>query len=145
LLPLSLQPVIGGGCILFAAYQVAFCLMKLFTNRPGLIVDDTGLTIGANILPARFVCWDEIARISTKRLMGSSILEITLHDRDAVLKRAGPLSVFVDRIRIGANTTSINVPPVAVDTDIDALAERLKAFHKSKTPKPASPPAPKTI
>jgi hypothetical protein len=66
---------------------------KLFDGRPGLVLDDRGLTDNSSLFAAGFVPWSEITGVSVRAVHGSNqkILYVLLADPERFIAKFGPL------------------------------------------------------
>ena len=61
--------VVGYACVIFFGMGVVVFIIKLFDNKPGLLVDKYGITInpGSGSFSSSFVNWDDIDRFGNNR------------------------------------------------------------------------------
>jgi len=61
-------------------------------------------------------------------VIGQHYIGIKPHDLTPILKRIGPIKAVIPTINRSMSPAPITIPMMAVDTDLDALAERLRGF-----------------
>jgi hypothetical protein len=66
---------------------------KLFDGRPGLVLDEHGLTDNSSLFSAGFVPWSDITGVSVRAVHGSNqkILYVLLADPERFIAKFGPV------------------------------------------------------
>jgi hypothetical protein len=70
----------GYASIVFFGTCAVFLIRKMPSDKPGLIIDDTGLTDNSSGLPAGQILWSDIEKVSVNEISGQRI--IMLHAKN---------------------------------------------------------------
>lgn len=104
--------LIGFICVIFCAPAAAFIAYKIFSSKPGLIIDEEGITNNSTFASG-FIKWADITDITMERI--SSSVYIMIHINNAEEYIEGQQN-FLKRKSALANYKKYNAP-IAIITD----------------------------
>lgn len=106
--------------ILFFGFAALILLKQLKENRPGLILDERGITDSSSSMAARLILWSDIQKFTEASVMNQKFLIIVVNNpndyidqQSNALKKRGlkyNLNNFGSPIAIAANTLKIKLP-----------------------------------
>jgi hypothetical protein len=110
----------------FFGLCTAFCLWRLVSGRPVLVVDERGISHATSITPTRFLPWTEIERVYEHRAgVGQTYVLVDLRDGAPSARREGILA-RLNRMLVGGNmqilTTMLPLPVEDVLGEIGKIA-----------------------
>jgi len=121
-------PVIRYGlavaCILFFGYTGIFFISRLKGDKPGLIIDEYGITDCSSSVNAGLIPWADIRQFTVVNVMNQKFLMIVVHNpNDYINKQTNALkrramiynhSNYGSPISISANTLKIKLPQLQI-------------------------------
>jgi len=115
--------------IVFLLSCIVYFALRMRSDAPMLVIDDTGLTDNASLLTAGFLLWSDIRRVDITSLpIGDSMLSIYLADNEAFFARMNPVKRALMRINARlAGGAPVNLPLQALDMDRNALLAAIRA------------------
>ncbi|HHN93129.1 MAG TPA: hypothetical protein ENK17_00010 [Anaerolineae bacterium] len=79
---------VGATSVIFFGLCAVAALWRLFSSKPGLIVDSNGIELFA-IGPSTFIPWTDVAGFSKIELHGQEMLVVRLHDPQKYIDLGG--------------------------------------------------------
>ena len=71
--------------VLFFGFCLIFTLIKLFDNKPGLIINDQGIIDQSSAVSAGLIRWENIKDIAILEMYGQKILTIYVKNQEEIL------------------------------------------------------------
>lgn len=96
---------IAGVC--FFGVGIIFIVWKLFDNKPGLIIDDVGITDNSNAMSMGLIEWKDINRIEKKQVMSTKFLILHTNNPEKYIRRA---KNFISRRAVEMNVKTYGSP-----------------------------------
>lgn len=135
--PIMRSPeVIKTTCIVgvcFFGIGIVFITRKLFDNRPGLIIDQYGLTNNSGAGNVGLIEWEDITGIETKQVMSTKFLIIHTNQPGKYIGRAK--NTFAKQTMTLNNKTygsPISITANSLNTDFKSLEKLVRtAFEKN--------------
>lgn len=141
--PKSNNPIYGNPLIVLISatstivvygYVMFILFKKLRDNKPGLIINSTGIIDNSSVLSAGMILWTETIEISASHVMNQKILMFILKNPEEYLNRQNGIvkrkameidyRMYGSPIRISANT---------LDTNFEELYELLQSKFNENT------------
>lgn len=123
---------IAGVC--FFGFGIAFIARKLFDNKPGLIIDEYGITDNTNATSMGLIEWNDITMVEKKQVLSSKFLILHTNNPKKYMKRAKNFiskravemnyKIYGSPISITSNSLKINFK------DLETLIDREFKGHK---------------
>ncbi|WP_118974342.1 STM3941 family protein [Taibaiella koreensis] len=121
--------------LLFFGLCWVYAIRKLFDKKPGLIIDQYGITNNTNAVHTGLIVWDDIVKIERREVAGTRFLIVYISNpdryikeiKDAILKRAAIMSLktYGSPVSITAN---------ALKMDFDDLEQLITSvFERRKS------------
>ena len=79
---------IGIISVLFFGATGKYGIRKMFDNKPGLIIDSTGITDNSNASSVGLIEWNDISDIITKQIMSTKFLLINVTNPEKYIGKA---------------------------------------------------------
>ncbi len=80
--------IIGVSSFIFFGFCLLFIARKLFDNKPGLIIDQKGITDNSNVLGIVFIEWQDITGIEIRQVASTKILLVRTNKPEKYIERA---------------------------------------------------------
>jgi hypothetical protein len=123
------------GLLMLIASCLAFvaCIALLFSSKPGLVLDERGLTDHSSVVSAGFLPWSDIAETRIWQYRNQRSLYIILKNPEKFVAACGPLrrtllrllkSVIPSPVAISANSLSISFDQLVTLVNDYLLASR---------------------
>jgi quinol-cytochrome oxidoreductase complex cytochrome b subunit len=120
--PLVMQLVAIGGFVFFTIAAV-YSAIKLFDQKPGLIINEEGITDNSSGAAVGFVQWDNIKDIKYTNVMGTRIIALLLHDPDVILNRQKGIKRFITKINKDGFDSPVQISSNTLRCNFDELHE----------------------
>lgn len=121
---------VGIVCIVFFGIALLFSLYKLMDKKPGLIIDEDGITDNSGAVNAGLIEWKDIISIDVKKIISTDLLIIHVNDPDKYINRAGRQKAWLMRRSMGLYGTPINISSTALKYNFDELYKLLQVNIK---------------
>ena len=70
--------IVGYACVIFFGTGVLIFIFKLFDNKPGLLIDDQGITINPSSFSNSFIKWSDIEKFGILNISRTKLILIYL-------------------------------------------------------------------
>jgi len=121
--------------VLFFGTTFGYGLIRLFDNKPGLIINDTGIFDNSNMSSIGLIEWKDIKDLETKNYKSTPFLLIYLHDNDCCFEKANLLKRILLRLNNKKYKTPISIISITLDCSFNDLTMIIKeSFNKYKMP-----------
>lgn len=108
-----------------------FCLVRLGSPKPALIIDEAGLTDYASMVNAGFIPWRDIKEVQITGFGNHRFLAVHVIDSEKYLARCHPIKRAVMRVNQSMVGTAITIPlsalSIGADEVIASINSRLAA------------------
>ncbi|MFZ6843983.1 STM3941 family protein [Undibacterium sp. RuTC16W] len=126
--PFILQ-ALGVLCALFFIACAAIGSIKLTDNKPGLILNSTGLLDNSSGLSAGIIPWHEIVGFDVFQLQSLKILIIKVRDPQKYILRGNPLQRLFNWINFKLCDSPISITPESLNLNFEELEEMITRYH----------------
>ncbi len=87
--------LLGGAITIFFVVCLAVLIWQLFSNRPGIVLDQTGFTVcTSRCLKGKKIPWSDVKEIGEHDMMGTKLLGVMLNEPEKYLLNAGMKSNY---------------------------------------------------
>ncbi len=103
--------------IIFFSLTLTHLLIKMFDNKPGLIINNQGIIDNSGSAISGLIKWSEIKEIKKSEVVGEKFITIILYNPQKIIKKAPwykrtllktNLKLYKSPIHISANTLNTN-------------------------------------
>lgn len=91
-------------------FIIWFAIKKIISNKPGLVIDSTGILDNVNLSEIGVISWNEISTMNIVNHQSSYFIILHLKDSDKVLNR-----LENNRLRLAKNNLKVFGSPVAIN------------------------------
>ena len=128
--PLLLKTV-GAAAVLFFGATGIFGFTKLFDRKPGLVIDENGITDNSS---GNLIEWQDITGIRTEQILTNKFLLIDILQPEKYVGRAGGIKGRIMKSNIKMYGTPFSIASTALKCNFDELEALIKTeFNKHKT------------
>lgn len=108
-------------------------IIKLFNRKPGLVIDETGITDNASSVKAGLITWQDIKNIRSVKQHSNQLLLITVANPNKYIDAAHSLKKPVLQMNINMHGTPVIIPAAALNYNFTELQTVLtQAYKKHK-------------
>lgn len=106
---------------------------KLFDNKPGLIINEKGITDNTNSSSLGLIKWSDITKISQKKVVSTKFLLVEIRNPEEYIEKANRLKKLTLRQNLNTYGTPITLTSVGLQCSFEEL-ERLilESYNQSK-------------
>ena len=72
--------IVGAAAVIFFGICAVFAITKFFDKRPGLIIDENGITDNSSGVSGGLICWEEITGLSTAQVHNQRFILLMVND-----------------------------------------------------------------
>ena len=99
--------IIGIVGIIFFGLCLVFITRKLFDKKPGLIIDEYGITDNTNATSIGLIEWNDIIRVEKKQVMSTKFLILHTNNPEKYIQRA---KNFISKRAVEMNSKTYGSP-----------------------------------
>jgi hypothetical protein len=127
--------IIGYASILFFGLCAYFFSRKLPDNKPGLIIDNTGLIDNSGGFSAGSILWSDIQEISVLQIQKQKMIMIYLKNpQDYIERQTSFLKRKGMQMNFRSYGTPVSISPTSLKTSFDELYQAItNKFHEKKS------------
>jgi len=115
--------------IIFMAITV-WLIIKLFNRKPGLVINETGITDNASSIKAGLIKWQDIKNIRSVKQHSNQLLLITVTNPNKYIDVAHSLKKPVLQMNINMHGTPVIIPSATLNYDFAELQTVLTEAYK---------------
>ena len=97
----------GIAAVCFFGIGIIFISRKLFDNKPGLIIDEYGITDNTNATSIGLIEWNDIIRVEKKQVMFTKFLILHTNNPEKYIERA---KNFISKRAVEMNSKTYGSP-----------------------------------
>ena len=120
-------------CALLCAYSAVILIKRLVSNKPLIILDESGFTDNSGAEPLGFVPWSDVKRIYTVTMKHNKLIQVELTHPDEYLNRMGGLTRKAAELnmKLGYQPISFSLNGTGKDHD-KFLADMISIWEKNR-------------
>jgi hypothetical protein len=129
----DIAPFVGVACVLFFGATGIYGLIRLFDKRPGLVIDEDGITDRSSGAAVGRVLWKDIESISVMKVHRTRFLRIMVNNPKQYTKDKRGLRKFTINSNLRMYGTPVSINAVTLQCKFEEL-ERLvrEGFEESR-------------
>jgi glucan phosphoethanolaminetransferase (alkaline phosphatase superfamily) len=116
--------------IAFFGICLIFLVFKLFDNKPGLVIDSSGITDNSSITAIGFIPWDTITSIKTIEVYQQKIIAIEVKNPNHLIEKQSDLKKFWLKQNCNSFATPICINTNSLKIKFDELEKLIKEFWR---------------
>jgi len=117
----------GIAAILFFGVCFIYGIIKLFDSKPGLIIDDKGITDNSSGVAAGFIPWQDIIRFTTTQVQSTRFLLIYTLNPESYLEGKNSLKKKMMRLNYKMYGTPFSISSNSLQFKFDDLEKLLQS------------------
>jgi hypothetical protein len=119
--------IVGVAAILFFGICFIYSIIKLFDNKPGLIVDDKGITDNSSGVAAGFIPWKKIKSIKVIEIKSTRFLLIYTSNPESYLNDKNTFKKKMMQLNNKMYGTPVNISSNSLKFKFDDLEQLLQS------------------
>lgn len=123
---------VAGTCVVFFSIAAVCILMKIFDNRPGLILDPQEIVDNSSAVPAGRIAWSDIRGFSISDVHRQSLLAILVHDPDKYTVHGTFIRRHIARANLRMYGSPIQISSNSLKITFDDLVATITAHYEKR-------------
>ena len=119
--------VVSVACIGFFGFCASIGAVKLLDRRPGLSLDEEGITDNSSGFSAGRIKWKDIEGIDTTKIKSTRLLLIFVKDPQAYLSKMNPIKKMMMTLSIRMYGTPFCISSNSLSCDYDTLVSLIES------------------
>ena len=119
-LPMHMK-VAGASSIIFFGVCVLYMILKIFDDKPGLIIDSKGITDNSSGIAAGLITWESIKQIEKKYIKGQSFIAIKVANPNRYIERESGIKRIIMNMNLKMYETPIYISANSLKIEYDEL------------------------
>ena len=119
-----LVPVIG---IVFLSIIGIFDLVQILNTKPGLVINDEGITDNTSIMNAGLIRWENITGVGVKEVRNQKVLVIEVNNGEEILKHQRGIKKWIMRTNNEITGSPVNISSNRLKCDFEELFNLVKS------------------
>jgi hypothetical protein len=128
----------GIAAIIFSTLCILYISIKLFDKKPGLTIDQKGITDNSNYNKVGLIEWNEIIGIRTEQVMSTKFLLIDVRNPEKFIKNASKIKASLMKANMKMYNTPLSVSSTALKYSFENLENLIETEFEKYKEKPNS-------
>jgi hypothetical protein len=129
----------GIAAFIFSTLCAIYISIKLFDNKPGLIIDQNGITDNSNMSSVGLIDWADITNINVGQVKSTKYLLIKNKNSQKYISRANKLNAMLLQANFKMYGTPISITSNSLKCDFEKLENLIRdKWNEYKMEKPNS-------
>lgn len=125
--------IVGFASVIFFGICLIFILFKIFDKKPGLIINDNGITDNSHYGSVGLIDWSKIKGIRTVQVKSTKILLIDVSDPEEFIKKSSWTIALLMKASVKMCRTPLSIASTSLNCNFDDLEKLvLKKWNKYK-------------
>ncbi|MEN2415568.1 STM3941 family protein [Flavobacterium mesophilum] len=125
--------IAGFASIIFSGICLIFLLFKIFDKKPGLIINDNGITDNSHYGSVGLIDWSKIKGIRTRQVMSTKFLLIDVSNPQAFIENSSRFKASLMKANLKMYGTPLSITSNSLNYNFDDLEKLiLKEWDKYK-------------
>lgn len=120
---------VGFICMVFGALAFVLAVRKVFSSKPGLILDTQGITDNSSMLAAGFIPWFSIDSFEVRQIHNQRILYVILKDPEAYILRFGLLRKIAFKLNRHVAASPVGIISSSLTVGFDELVRLVEQYY----------------
>lgn len=112
--------------ITFFGLGFLYFLKKLFDNKPGLILDETGLWNNSSIISSHTIKWSELRGVRLRTIGKEKILLLNFKDKESFIRKFNLFERFIFRINMSMSNAPFAISTRTLKCDVEELKREVR-------------------
>ncbi|MDP9912316.1 hypothetical protein J2W27_004442 [Variovorax boronicumulans] len=121
--------VVAWASILFFGAAGLFALTRLFSRKPALTIDHTGIVDNASGLAAGFIPWSDVVDAQVFEFQRQRFLGLSLRNPQDYLAQASPLKRLLMKANASLVGFPVNIPEATLSMTVATLLTHINEFR----------------
>lgn len=121
--------IAGTACVLFFGALGIYGTKKIFDKKPGVMIDEQGITDYSNATSIGLIKWSDITAIRTHKIMATKFLMIDIRNPEAYLEKSNS---SMQRKLMQANMKTYGTPISITSNTLNYDFEKLEKLVQEK-------------
>src|SRR3990167_2389427 len=121
-----LTKIVSVACITFFGFGAVYLSMKLFDNKPGLIINDDGIIDNSSYISVGLIRWKNITNVSITEIDTQKILTIELNNADEIIQKQNGSKKVLMSLNKNLYKSPVQISSIALKCDFHELYSTLK-------------------
>jgi len=131
---IELIRIAGFASLIFFGLCLIYILFKAFDKKPGLIINQNGITDNSNFSSVGLIKWSEITRIRTQQIMSTKFLLIDVSNPEEYIQKSSSLKAWLLKTNLKLYATPLSITSNSLNYNFDNLEKLLHAeWNKYKS------------
>ena len=107
--------------VLFFGIILPFLILKLFDNKPGLIINSTGIQDNSSAMGMKFIQWNEIIKIDIAQVQTTRFILIFITNPEEIIEKGNSIQKKLMRMNHKTYGTPISISSNSLKCNFDEL------------------------
>jgi len=126
--------IAGFACIIFFSLCLIYISFKFFDKKPGLLINQNGITDNLNFSSIGLIKWSEIIAIRSQQVMSTKFILIDVSNPAAFIPTNSKFKASLMKANLRMYGTPLSITSNSLDYNFDDLEKLLHTeFNKYKT------------
>ncbi len=103
-----------------------YFLKRLCENKPGLILDETGLWNNSSIISSHTIKWSELRGVRLRTIGKEKILLLNFKEKESFIKRFNLIERFLLRLNMSMSKSSFAISTRTRKCDVEGLRREIR-------------------
>lgn len=112
--------------IAFFGLVIIYCLVKLFDNKPGLIIDKNGIRNNTSIVSNHTITWNELSAVGLTKIGKEKILFLYFKDDNSFIRKFNFFERFLMKLNVSMHQSPIGISTRSLKYDIEKLHRQIQ-------------------
>jgi len=138
--PLYAKAVAAAGAFFFGLCAI-YGGFKIFDNRPGLIIDESGIVDNSSAVAAGRIPWDDVVALNVSEIAGQRFVTVVVVEPQKYASRGSAFGRMLNAANMKMSGSPINISSNSLQMNFDALVQVLTdgfEAHKQRVELPSS-------
>lgn len=130
--PLFIRIVCVAGVLLFGVIGV-YTFRKLFDNKPGMIINEQGITNNTNAFGTQYIAWENVTGIDVGKVQSTRFLLIYVNNPQEIIDQQKGFKRFATKQNMKWYNTPIAISSNTLKYNFDKLLETVSDFYAKRS------------
>ena len=121
---------LGLAAVVFFGICGVFGAKKIFDEKPGLVLNSSGLVDNASPAAAGFIPWSEVLGLGVLEIQKQKTLVVAVRDPEKYIDRGGALKRALNRANHKLTGSPVAISSVALKIDFSELVSLFNRYHR---------------
>lgn len=118
--------IISVVCVIFFGLCGVYAFIKLFDNKPGLVINNDGIIDNSSYTSVGLIRWENITNVNTREFYGVKCLTIEVNNAEEILSKQTGLKKLLFDLHKGYIDSPVQISSTALKCDFQELYNTIK-------------------